>query len=238
MRGVHGDKAVFDGPYGFYQVFFRGAYDQDKLLAGLGERYETAQVSLKPWPSRRTLHRTITAVLDVMAAHDLSFERIAHVDVLVGAVNRPWCQPVRTGQVPRHRIDLLNNMLFAVGAAIRHGDVMLGLYCDPALADDVVLNAVPKVRWHEVAASGAGAISEPGKVRIVTVDGQVLEGRCEVPLGHPMRPMSPAQLRAKFAECAAHAMRPVGPARVAEIVDTVRHLEELKDVAELTRLLA
>ena len=128
----------------------------------MGERYETEQVSLKPWPSRRTLHRTITAVLDVMAAHDLSFEQIAHVDVLVGAVNRPWCQPVRTGLVPRQRIDLLNNMLFAVGAAIRHRDVKLRLYCDPALADDVVTQAVPKVRWHDVGASGAGAISEPG----------------------------------------------------------------------------
>ena len=41
MRGVHGDKAVFDGPYGFYQVFFRGAYQREKLLDGLGERYET-----------------------------------------------------------------------------------------------------------------------------------------------------------------------------------------------------
>ncbi len=237
MRGVQGDKAVFDGPYGFYQVFFRGEYQREKLLDRLGTRYETEQVSLKPWPSRRTLHRTITAVLDVTAAHDLTFEQIAHVDVLVGAVNRPWCQPCRTGLVPRHRIDLLNNMLFAVGAAIRHRDVQLRLYCDPALADDVVTQAVPKVRWHEVGASGAGAISEPGAVRIVTVDGVVHEGRCEVPLGHPTRPMSPAQQRAKFVECAAHAVRSVGEARAAEIVDTVMRLEALTDVGELTRLL-
>jgi 2-methylcitrate dehydratase PrpD len=237
MRGVHGDKAVFDGPYGFYQVFFRGAYHREKLLDGLGERYETEQVSLKPWPSRRTLHRTITAVLDVMAAQDLSFEQVAHVDVFVGAVNRPWCQPVRTGLVPRHRIDLLNNMLFAVGAAIRHRDVALRLYCDPALADDVVTQAVPKVRWHEVGASGAGAISEQGHVRIVTVGGETYEGRCDVPLGHPARPMSPAQRRAKFVACAANGVRPLGATRAAEIVDVVTRLEELADVGELTRLL-
>jgi 2-methylcitrate dehydratase PrpD len=237
MRGVHGDKAVFDGPYGFYQVFFRGAYERDKLLNGLGVRYETQNVSLKPWPSRRTLHRTITAVLDVMAAQDLAFEQIAHVDVFVGAVNRPWCQSCSTGLVPRHRIDLLNNMLFAVGAAIRHRDVSLRLYCDPVLADDVVTTAVPKVRWHEVDASGAGAISEPGVVRIVTVDGVVHEGRCEVPLGHPTRPMSPAQLRAKFVACAENAVRPVGEARAGEIIDLVMRLEELADVGELTRLL-
>lgn len=237
MRGVHGDKAVFDGPYGYYQVFFRGEYTREKLLDGLGVRYETERVSLKPWPSRRTLHRTITAVLDVMAAHDLAFEQIERVDVLVGAVNRPWCQPCRTGMVPDHRIDLLNNLPFAVGAAIRHRDVPLRLYCDPALADDVVANAMPKVVWHDVGSSGAGAISEPGQVRIVTMDGAVHEGRCEVPLGHPTRPMSHAQLRAKFVECAANAARPVGEARALEIVDMVMRLEELADVGELTRLL-
>jgi 2-methylcitrate dehydratase PrpD len=237
LRGVHGDKAVFDGPYGYYQVFFGGAYVRDRLLDRLGARYETEQVSLKPWPSRRTLHRTITAVLDVMAAQRLVFDDIAQVDVLVGAVNRPWCQPVRTGLVPRHRIDLLNNMLFAVGAAIRHGDVPLQLYCDAALADDVVTQAVPKLRWHDVGASGAGAISEQGQVRITTADGAVHEGRCDVPLGHPTRPLSPERLRRKFMTCAALAARPVEAARAEQIVETVLRLETLEDVAALTRLL-
>lgn len=238
MRGVLGDKAVFEGPHGFYPVFFRGEYDRNKLLDGLGERYEAEQISLKPWPSRRTLHRTITAVLDIMAEHALSFAQIARVEVLIGDINRPWCQPCRTGMVPRHRIDLLNNLPFAVGAAIRFGDVGLRMFLDPVVADDIVLTAVPKVRVIDLGRGVGTAITEPGQVKIVTVDGTEIEGVAQVPLGHPTRPMSAAQLRAKFMGCAANAVRPLETTRAEAIVDTVLGLEGVADIGGLMRLLA
>ena len=72
----------------------------------------------------------------------------------------------------------------------------------------------------------------------VTTGGAVHEGRCEVPLGHPTRPLSPEQMRRKFADCAANALRPLRQEQADAIVDTVLRLEELSDVSELTRLLA
>jgi 2-methylcitrate dehydratase PrpD len=237
MRGVLGDKAVFEGPYGFYPVFFRGEYDRSKLLDGLGERYECEQVSLKPWPSRRTLHRTITAVLDLVTAHALTFEQIATVEVMIGDINRPWCQPCSTGMVPRHRIDLLNNLPFAVGAAIRFGDVTLRPFLDPALADEVVLRAVPKVRVVDLGRGAGTAVTEPGHVRITTTDDAVFDCVRDIPLGNPERPMSAVQMRAKFVDCAANAARPVEPGRAAAIVDQVMSLEAQAEVGSLMRLL-
>jgi 2-methylcitrate dehydratase PrpD len=237
MRGVLGDKAVFEGPHGFYPVFFRGEYHRNKLLDDLGTRYEAERISLKPWPSRRTLHRTITAVLDLMMTHALTFAQIAAIEVMVGDINRPWCQPVSTGMVPRHRIDLLNNMLFAVGAAIRFGDVSLRLYLDPALADEVVRSAVPKVRWVDVGRGKGTSVTEPGHVRIFATDGSIHEGRCDVPLGNPSRPMAVAEMRDKFMDCAACASRPLEPTRVNAIIETVMDLEMLPDVVTLARLL-
>jgi 2-methylcitrate dehydratase PrpD len=238
MRGVLGDKAVFEGPHGFYPVFFRGEYTREKLLNGLGERFEGTFVSLKPWPSRRTLHRTITAVLDLIADHSLTFERIASVEVFIGDINRPWCQPCSPGMVPRHRIDALNNLLFAVGAAIRFGNIPLRLYLDAAMADDVVASAVPKVRWTDVGRGEGTAVTEPARVRIVTTDGAVLDGTCDVPLGNPARPMTAERLRAKFMDCAANAARPLPPERAHAIVETVMAMDTLRDVRDLTALLA
>jgi 2-methylcitrate dehydratase PrpD len=235
MRGVLGDKAVFEGEHGFYQVYFRGEYDRRKLLDGLGERWENEHISLKPWPSRRTLHRTLTAVLDLMAAHDLEFQRIARVEVLIGDINRPWCQPCHLGMVPRHRIDLLNNLPFAVGAAIRFGDVPLRLYIDPALADEVVRNAVPKVHWIDIGRGEGSAVTEAGQVRIVTTDGHEYTASRDIPLGHPERPMAYEQLRRKFDDCAAQAARPVD---TDAIFERVMRLEALGDVGELAALLA
>lgn len=149
-------------------------------IGELGTRFESDRISLKPWPSRRTLHRTITAVIDLMTAAGLHFDDIDHVEVMVGPITRPWCQPMHEGMVPDQRIDLLNNMLFAVGAAIRYRDS---------------------------------------------------------PLGHPDRPLSDAQLHAKFRECGKNAIRPPDPARMETIIATVMSLETLQDVASLSELL-
>jgi 2-methylcitrate dehydratase PrpD len=203
----------------------------------LGETYEAERISLKPWPSRRTLHRTITAVLDLMAAHALTFERIASVEVLIGDINRPWCQPVTAGMVPRHRIDLLNNLLFAVGAAIRFGNVPLRLFLDPVLADEVVAAAVPKVRSIDVGRGTGTAVTEPGHVRIHTTNGAVHEGQCDIPLGNPARPIPAERLRDKLIDCAACAARTLDPARAAAIVDAVMGLDASPNVLTLMRLL-
>jgi 2-methylcitrate dehydratase PrpD len=237
MRGLRGDQAVFEGKYGYYQSFFRGEYDRDKLLDGLGERFETDRISLKPWPSRRTLHRTITAVIDLMTSADLNFEKIRQVEILVGPITRPWCRPVTIGMVPQRRIDLLNNMLFAVGAAIRYRDVPLSLYNDPKRADDVVTQAVPKIRWREVEKPSRGVVVETAQVSILTTDGITHEASCDIPLGHPDRPLSSSQLRAKFLECALNSIRPPKQERLERIIAIVMSLEDLPDVACLTTLL-
>jgi 2-methylcitrate dehydratase PrpD len=238
MRGLRGDQAVFEGRYGFYHSFFRGEYDRSRLLGGLGGRFETDRISLKPWPSRRTLHRTITAVIDLMTAEDLRFEDIREVEVLVGPITLPWCQPVRVGMVPQQSIDLLNSMLFAVGAAIRYRDVPLSLYSDPRRADEIVTQAVPKIRCREVARSSDSVVVETGQVRVHTYDGRVLLGACDIPLGHPDRPLPVEQLRAKFLECARTAVRPVCSDRLERIIETVMTLETLPDVSALATLLA
>jgi 2-methylcitrate dehydratase PrpD len=76
VRDVRGDREVFDGRYGVFQTYFRGEYDRNVLTDDLGVRYETKRVSLKPWPSCRHLHGTLTAVLGLMEEHRLGFDDI------------------------------------------------------------------------------------------------------------------------------------------------------------------
>lgn len=237
MNGIRGDREVFDGPYGFYQAFYRGAYRRATLLDGLGERYETTRISLKPWPCIRHLHTTITAVLAIMDRERLSFEDITEVVIDVGQVNLDRCRPVALGAAPANHIDLAGNMHFAVAAAILHRDVPLALYHETALADDVVIRAMPKVRW-QYDESLNGHTFEPARVEIVTTQGGRHQGECDTALGHPDNPMTLEQQRAKFAGCAAHAATPLAEEEMRKIVYTVSHLEEVEDIAALMKLLA
>lgn len=238
VRDVRGDQEVFDGRYGVYQVYFRGEYDRNVLTDELGVRYETKRVSLKPWPSCRHLHGTLTAVLGLMEKHKLGFDDVERVNLHVGDINLDRCRPVRTGLVPQNRIDLLCNLPFAVGAALRHRALPLRLYRDGAMADDVVLNAVPKVKWEFDPRQNGRWTLEPGLVDLYTKDGKQYTSEAKLALGHPDNPMSVEQRRKKLVDCGAAAARPIDAAHANLIFDTVMDLDRLDDLSRLTRLLA
>jgi len=237
MDGVRGDKEVFDGPYGFYQAFFRGDYERGELVDELGSRWEAEHVSLKPWPCIRHLHTALTAVLGIMSEQRLRFDDVDEVVLGVGQMNRDRCRPVALGSSPANHIDLAGNMHFAVAAAIRHGGIPLALYHETAVADDVILNAMPKVRWHYDEAMN-GHTLEPTRVEIAARGGRRYSAECRVSLGHPDNPMTPEQRLAKFLDCAAAAERPVPREQALQIAEAVAALDQSNDIQSLMRLLA
>jgi 2-methylcitrate dehydratase PrpD len=235
MRGVRGDAEVFDGPWGFYHAFFRGEYDRGKLLDGLGETYLTDRISLKPWPSCRHLHGTLTAIVTLLEQHDLRFADIIKVVAHVGDINLDRCKPITPGSA--QAIDLLCNLPFAVGAAILHRGLPLRLYRDQSMADTVIRDAVPKVTWlHDARQNGAWSL-EPGRVEIHTTTGAVLQQDAPLALGHPDHRMSEVRLRAKFVDCLSAGAKPIPPAQGERIAALVLQLEDVQDIEALMPLL-
>ena len=65
--------------------------------------------------------------------------------------------------------------------------------------------------------------------------GESFEKRIALPDGDPRRPMSEASLTAKFMQFAEPVL---GKARAVQLLETCHRVETLRDVHELTRLLA
>jgi 2-methylcitrate dehydratase PrpD len=237
MRGIKGDPEVFEGKYGFYQAYYKGAYDRSRLLNGLGEDYEAPRVSLKPWPSARHLHTTMTAVLDIMTKQSLSFKDVAEVTFDVGRFNMGRCEPV-TPEMQSNHIDLLSNLPLSVAAILRHGNVPIAVYLDERMIDDVVKNALPRVKWRYNAEQDGDWRIEPGRVELRTVDGQVQHALCKTALGHPDNPMSQGQRHEKFVRCLAVAARPLSEAHAGRIIELVGTLEHCDQISQLTELIA
>jgi 2-methylcitrate dehydratase PrpD len=237
MRGIKGDPEVFEGKYGFYNAYYNGAYDRNRLLDDLGKDFETSRVSLKPWPSARHLHTTMTAVLDIIIKQSLSFKDVAEVTFDVGHFNMGRCDPV-TPELQHNHIDLLGNLPYSVAATIRHGDVPLAAYVDERVIDDVVKVALPRVKWRYNPEQDGDWRFEPGRVELRTVDGQVHRAVCKTALGHPDNPMSEGQRHEKFARCVAIAARPLSEAQARRIIELVSKLEQCDQISQLTELIA
>jgi 2-methylcitrate dehydratase PrpD len=238
MRGLRGDKEVFEGPFGYYKSYFGGRYDRDELVGDLGKRHESGRISLKPWPSCRHLHGTLTAVLQIMESRKLSFGDVASVEMQVGKINQ-----YRSGALPADldaagHIDFLCNLPFAVATAILHKGVPLKVYQDRALRSEVVAKALPKVKWRYESRQDGSWTFEPGRVEITTVSGERHQAEALLALGHPDNPMSFEQQQAKFLMCAQSAARPVRKDRAMEIIGMVSSLEQLSSIGPLVERLA
>jgi len=236
MQGLRGDAEVLEGPYGFYRAFYRGEYDRDALLDGLGVHYQASRISLKPWPSIRHLHTALTGVLAIREREKLGFDDIAEVVLHLGQMNMDRCRPVALGSVPANHIDLAGNMHFAVATAIRHGGIPLAVYHEPELADEVVLASMPKVRW-QYDAKFDGPTLEGSRVEVVTARGARHVEEHLFALGHPENPMTQDQRLTKFLDCASAALTPVPRAKALQIADTVAGLDTLGDIGKLMELL-
>jgi len=236
MRGIKGDPEVFEGKYGFYNAYYKGAYSRNRLLDKLGEDFEAPRVSLKPWPSARHLHTTMTAVLDIMTKQALSFDDVAEVTFDVGRVNEGRCAPV-TPEVQHNHIDLLSNLPFSVAATIRHGNVPLAVFLDDHMIGEVVKQALPRVKWRYNPEQDGDWRFEPGRVELRTADGQIHRAVCKVALGNPDNPMSESQRHEKFVRCVAIAARPLSEAQAHRIIERVGSLERCDQIGQLTELI-
>ena len=76
--GVPGLSDTFDGPAGFFSQYYGGVRDET-AFAGLGRRFEGANVSIKPWPCCRFTNSHVDAALGIACSHDVDPRRIARI---------------------------------------------------------------------------------------------------------------------------------------------------------------
>ena len=231
-RGVTGFDQPFEGRAGFFATFARGAYEPDVILHELGQRFEIANISFKPWPSCRGTHAAIEAALECRREHAVVAADIEHIHIRGGNMLRMLAEPQASKRHPQTSIDAKFSLPFTTATALTKGRVGLVDFLPPALRDAEVLGLAAKI---EVDADRAQPNALGTQLEIHLRNGRVIEHTVAAPLGDPGKPMTLEALIAKFVECAAHAAQPV---HVRSFTDAVLRLETMADVdAELMALL-
>jgi 2-methylcitrate dehydratase PrpD len=228
---VRGEEGVFDGEYGLYRSYFRGEYSPDVLTDKLGEHYEGVNVSLKPWPTCRHTHGTLTALMEIVRDPGFDVDHVDEVVVHVGDGNQRICDPIDPAEFgPEHRMRLLCNIPFAVAVAVARGGMPLAAFLGESLDADIVA-MLGKVRTvYDPEQNRTGTI-EPGHVSVRFRGGETRTSRADLALGHPSFPLSWTELEAKIEDCVGVAWGVDSSASADSLSRTVRALEEMPDVA-------
>ncbi|MDB5893692.1 MAG: MmgE/PrpD family protein [Rhodoferax sp.] len=239
-RGIRGTQATFEGIDGFIRVYLHGRCDSDALRDGLGQRFEFTQLSYKPYPCCRFNHPAIDAALQLRRDHDIRPEDIRRIRVgLNHQAHEAVCTPIEVRQSPRTIVQAQFSIPYTVAVALIDGAVKLGHFTETALARADLLALARKVQPavdQDIERSSGRNIS-PVVLQVEMNDGRFLHQRIDIPLGHPSRPIGPAELDAKVEDCMRTAALPMRGDTATELRRLVMQLETLDDASALVRTL-
>ena len=230
-RGVTGVERLFEGRDGFFQLYFGGVYDREKLLAGLGTEFLGSSTLYKKWPSVGTAHSHIYATIQLVEELDLRPEDIAEIRVHVGDYHQRMSYPLDERRAPRTLVDAKFSLPFLVAiAAVRRGMTVQDFTAE-AVADEEVLRVAQRVVPVEDASLDWKLEMPPGRVGVTTRDGRRAERVGDAIPGSVENPMSWDDIVEKFQDNAGAAARPLHNDAIDRVVDRVAGLEDLGDAA-------
>ncbi|MDB5671703.1 MAG: MmgE/PrpD family protein, partial [Alphaproteobacteria bacterium] len=149
-----------------------------------------------------------------------------------GEVQRMLFHPEAQKKRPATAIDAKFSLPFTVALALVRGRVTLDDIDEIARCDPRLLEVASRVDYRQRPDWGRDRAASAA-VELDLCDGRTLRAELDVPLGHPDRPLTDDQLRAKFLDCAARARRPLTADAAGALADSIMRFDEIGDIGPL-----
>jgi len=226
-QGFRASREILAHPDGGLFMAYSDGGDPKAAVADLGSRWEMERIALRLWPSASPLQTVITALLALIAAHDLKPETIG--EVRIGMSRGQYDMHGNVGWEGRFKAML--SVHYTASVVLHDRRCWLEQYTPERYGDERVGRfAREKVKTEiDPKVEGTGVA-----VEVKTVDGRTFTDRRPVPRGDPTDPLSRAEIEGKLRTAAEGFM---SADRVNRIAATVGALEKLGDVRELLALL-
>jgi 2-methylcitrate dehydratase len=228
-RGYSGPEHIIDGKEGLARCL-GPEWNLEVLTEGLGASWRITQCGMKAFPTEALTHTPISAVLDLVKAHDLKPEQITkvHVRSLARAADI-LADPSKYDPHSKETAD--HSLPYVIAAAIVDRQVTPQQFSEDKINDPVIRAQLRKV---EVVADPEIERVFPAlqrvRVAIVTSDGRELEKQLDYPKGDPRNPLSDREIEEKFDALAGPVL---SATRRRKVRDAVWNLEKLASVTEL-----
>ena len=198
--------------------------DESEIIGDLGSRWEIMQNAYKPYPCGIVIHPVIDACLDLRAAQCIDPADVEKVEVTVNPLAHTLCG--RT--TPRDSLEGKLSLYHSAAVALVDGRAGVRQYLD----DRVTAPDVIALRNKVAVNTDAGVGTEQARVCIVLANGATHETFVERARGSLKRPMTDAEIDAKFRSLAASEL---APAEIDRLAEQCWSLNKLSDAAVIAR---
>jgi len=227
---------AFEHKQGFFNVFNgEGNYDAGKILPPWGQPLDIVKpgIAVKQYPCCGSTHSALDAMLGLVREHKPSAADIERVDVWTHSrrlehTNRPD---------PRSDLDAKFSVQYCMARALVDRRITIEHFVGGAHQDPKVRSLLARVHAAPYTTAQFPAENHFGaEVKVTLRGGKILSARIDQPYGRTSdNPLPAPLLKEKFDNCA---VRSLPKERVAPLYSAIQGFENLKDVREMTAIIA
>ena len=189
----------------------------------LGTHYEIFRNSYKPFACGLVVHAVIDGCIQLRDEHKLTADMVDKIDLDI----HPIVLELTANRAPRTGLEGKFSVYYAAAIGIVAGRAGEAEFSDARVKEPILIGLRERVETHVDSALG----QDQARVKIRLKDGKTLERFVEHAVGSVEKPMSNAELEAKFSELAAGILPPDRIRRLMDLCWAVEHLESAGDIA-------
>ena len=233
--GYTGIPDVLDGAYGTFFPSFLDDWSQTPLTDGIGSHWHTLRVGFKPAPAANGSITAMTAMDTIMREHGLKASDIAAITAHVSTNTLHHCGWPYEAERVQSVLSAQMNLRYGIAVMALERQASVKQFQESKIRDPEIMKFIARISVeHEPKFDG-----DNGRYRIAcrlvvhTTDGATHETTVLYRKGSPEDPMTLEQLSEKFRALTMS----MDSQRSEQIAQIVSHMDDQKDLAELSRLL-
>jgi 2-methylcitrate dehydratase PrpD len=232
-RGFTGITELFESEYGGYCSTFSPRYDLEKLTAGLGEKWETAEVGFKPYSTNGSCHTTIDALLSLRAKCGLTAEQVEAITVFTSTATK---EHVGWHYEPDSVTTAQMNLSYIAAVTLTDGDAFVDQFTEERIRDPKLVALAERVKVIADPENDAKGDAHRHSIRIEVKlrGGRILADSRQSAKGSSSYPLTQDEIENKFGRLAGKVF---SGDRVRELRQIVYGADSLKDIDELAEAL-
>jgi 2-methylcitrate dehydratase PrpD len=197
------------------------------LVQGLHRSYKL-EIEFKPYSCARPIHNAIDCALEIRNKHNPDLNGIKRI---VMARHPDWAR-YHQNAAPQTYHEAQVSLPFSVAVALKEGAALLKQYIDANIANPLIKRISNRVEFVTDNRLPRGVSC---KMTMEMTDGRRLVAQVDYPKGSIQNAMSDAELLGKFTHLAAPVL---GEKRAAQLAEAVQKVERLPNVRSLLKLAA